>query len=1115
MATLYGTVIGEKIVPFDSQDTYPTHEDFYGQGGYVVVDSSYATNVTIDQVLGSNSLITSGRRKVGQILYLPLSNKHYTFTTNTNLVSNYDIKPALPHEYIGSVVSTNFVAKTSSFSDRNFIDSYYRLNIGYYVWEREPFEHCAILAGSNNRIVKDSNLSYFGTNVNSTIVGGSGNNIFASNYSTILGGDRNFLQQNHSVILGGTQNRSGGPWNVLGGGLLNNLGGTAANARFSSLIGGQENTLLGSHNFLGGGLRNKISGNYNAIAGGDSNEALGISDIVVGGRLNKTLGGAESGKLLFARQYNELTIDPNYILDTQIFTTGPYNWYTNRQSGLLVESIPGASVNGLNAAGVLRMYINNNTVQGSMSGRTLTRSISSPSPTTLGRFGHSVYNIFSPRSAGDRFGVVVGEPGTNKVYIYSLSANSNPFGQPALLQTLNLSDVDPSAPSNSQYGFSVAFNRSGWDDYVNGVPVGGPFNLLFVGAPGNSTVYVYKSDRIDPVTDGANPFTYITKLTGAPNSEFGYSLLTNSAWRGYNLPSISAAFIAVGAPNANTPQGTTGDVYLYFSQTNNTTHSRLNKTFTPFSSAQSILSYLYNDLKPGDRAGESFGEWLTVGFRYDNPTIQEQALTNVTDLTSWNILSYINVPKKNLNIVYKPNPTINNKIDEQFFTFSLDFNGSQMGPGWVNKVILSGGAAFGQNTYFTSTSSSVNGGYGNFSLFGQGYFSNTDWYGPNKLRTGVYSVDSILNGTNFQWYRLGLKTGTDSYNNFRQIALSKNPRNFNSTIGTNHPGSLVYYSYVAEANGTQIIAPYPPSANYGNIQNYGFINFDVPSTELDPGILCVYYVSGGKLSYAVFANDLPGETPTTNVIVGGNSNTVGARSSTILGGTSNNIGIGNTVGLIVAGNTNSLTDTTGDGISKFYNSVIQGNNNKVDGSQYSTILNGNNNTINRYANNSAILGGSGNTINNNISACYVLGLSLTGNKSNTVFIENLKAVGHIEAKTKSFTIKHPTKEGKTLTYGSLESPYHGVRLTGFGKLNKGICVVELPEYTNKLVKEQNINIQLTNYRHDKVLYVDNIDLSKNTFTVKTNSVLSKIFNYEFFWTFTAIRTDVPEIQVES
>ena len=122
----------------------------------------------------------------------------------------------------------------------------------------------------------------------------------------------------------------------------------------------------------------------------------------------------------------------------------------------------------------------------------------------------------------------------------------------------------------------------------------------------------------------------------------------------------------------------------------------------------------------------------------------------------------------------------------------------------------------------------------------------------------------------------------------------------------------------------------------------------------------------------------------------------------------------------------------------------------------------------------------------------------------------LEVNGSFSATTKSFKIQHPTKCNKTLEYGSLESPYHGVRLTGQNKVVKGKCVVKLPLYIRDLIQDEHINIQLTNYQHSEILYVDSIDLETNRFVVKGK----KGKKLKFFWTFTGIRKDVPNLIVE-
>lgn len=119
--------------------------------------------------------------------------------------------------------------------------------------------------------------------------------------------------------------------------------------------------------------------------------------------------------------------------------------------------------------------------------------------------------------------------------------------------------------------------------------------------------------------------------------------------------------------------------------------------------------------------------------------------------------------------------------------------------------------------------------------------------------------------------------------------------------------------------------------------------------------------------------------------------------------------------------------------------------------------------------------------------------------------------GSLNATTKSFNITHPLDSKKRLCYGSLESPYHGIRLTGKGTVINGICIVNLPNYICKLVKEDDSQIQITNIKHNKILWVDSIDIPLNQFTIKCEEI---DFEYQFYWSFTAIRKDVDELIVE-
>ena len=167
-----------------------------------------------------------------------------------------------------------------------------------------------------------------------------------------------------------------------------------------------------------------------------------------------------------------------------------------------------------------------------------------------------------------------------------------------------------------------------------------------------------------------------------------------------------------------------------------------------------------------------------------------------------------------------------------------------------------------------------------------------------------------------------------------------------------------------------------------------------------------------------------------------------------------------------------------------------------------------NNTLS-YDNNQLVWDSTNNRLGIGISA-PTTELDVVGSGN---FTGDLSVDGHLSSSTKSFLINHPTKEGKKLQYGSLESPYHGVRLTGRDSLKDGICIVKLPSYMKKLVKEEDINIQITNYKHAKTLYVEDIDLEKNCFVVKGHRCKT-LGQLEFFWTFTAVRKDVPDLIVE-
>lgn len=126
-------------------------------------------------------------------------------------------------------------------------------------------------------------------------------------------------------------------------------------------------------------------------------------------------------------------------------------------------------------------------------------------------------------------------------------------------------------------------------------------------------------------------------------------------------------------------------------------------------------------------------------------------------------------------------------------------------------------------------------------------------------------------------------------------------------------------------------------------------------------------------------------------------------------------------------------------------------------------------------------------------------------------VHDLEVNGTFSAKTKSFLITHPSDSSRKLQYGSLESPYHGVRLTGKSNTLNGISKIELPSYICDLVKDEDINVQLTNINHSHTLFINSINIRRNFFIVKSDYITLPL---SFYWTFTAIRKDVPDMAIE-
>jgi hypothetical protein len=114
----------------------------------------------------------------------------------------------------------------------------------------------------------------------------------------------------------------------------------------------------------------------------------------------------------------------------------------------------------------------------------------------------------------------------------------------------------------------------------------------------------------------------------------------------------------------------------------------------------------------------------------------------------------------------------------------------------------------------------------------------------------------------------------------------------------------------------------------------------------------------------------------------------------------------------------------------------------------------------------------------------------------------LEVNGSFAATTKSFVIKHPTKKGKKLRYGSLEGPENGVYVRG--RITDS-NTIELPDYWHKLVDKDSITVSLTPIGKTQ-------QPSVNKVTAKKITLIGE--NIDCFYHVFAERKDVEKLIVE-
>lgn len=126
----------------------------------------------------------------------------------------------------------------------------------------------------------------------------------------------------------------------------------------------------------------------------------------------------------------------------------------------------------------------------------------------------------------------------------------------------------------------------------------------------------------------------------------------------------------------------------------------------------------------------------------------------------------------------------------------------------------------------------------------------------------------------------------------------------------------------------------------------------------------------------------------------------------------------------------------------------------------------------------------------------------------------LDATGVIGGTIKAFVIDHPLDpDAKSLVHSSLEGPETAVYYRGESRLVGGEATVELPEYFEALVREDDRTVQLTPKLGDgRTAGLAASEVRDGRFRVQATDDANP--GQEFYWEVKAVRADVPVLEVE-
>jgi len=166
-------------------------------------------------------------------------------------------------------------------------------------------------------------------------------------YGTIAGGGANLAgdasgtadDASFASVGGGQLNRATARNSTVGGG-----DGNTASGISSTVGGGQSNTAGGGHSTVGGGFANTASGSASTIGGGQSNTAGGDSSVVPGGRSNTASGARSFAAGRRARANHDGTFVWGDDTDADFASTGPNQFLARATGGVELHVANGAAL---------------------------------------------------------------------------------------------------------------------------------------------------------------------------------------------------------------------------------------------------------------------------------------------------------------------------------------------------------------------------------------------------------------------------------------------------------------------------------------------------------------------------------------------------------------------------------------------------------------------------------------------------------------------------------------------------------------------------------------------------------------------------------------------------